>query len=409
MKGDVYIYTSTSAVNIYDFIFSDQRKYRFRRHLLFWTAWTLYFAFTYLVPTYWVPAWDLNGRMPQIEQYGVFISCLRILMNSILMTVVEMGLVYGIFYFILPRYLSNKNRLITTALLMLLILIVACFNYLNFLLIFSISTQMGYFDKMPPMSFIIPLWARQIIFNYPAVVGFAVAIKLLKHWYLKQKETEELIREKINAELQVLKSQVHPHFLFNTINNIYSFSLNGSPKAPGLIKKLSALLNYILNECNTTEVALEKELTMLKDYIAIEQIRYGDSLSLSQQFHGDAAGKMISPLLLIPFVENSFKHGASRMLTHPWVKLNLTIEQDSLEFKISNSKPGLKNDADGKKGIGLNNAKKRLQLLYPGAHQLSISENDVSYEVYMKINFRTSAQKKKKVRITPETASYGVA
>jgi len=106
---------------------------------------------------------------------------------------------------------------------------------------------MGYFDTMPDMAYIVPLWIRQIIFNYPTVVGIALAIKLLKRWYIKQKETQVIIREKINAELQLLKSQVHPHFLFNTLNNIYSFILNGYDKAPGMIKKLSSLLNYILH------------------------------------------------------------------------------------------------------------------------------------------------------------------
>ena len=114
--------------------------------------------------------------------------------------------------------------------LVLFVILVACVNYLNFLLTFSISTQMGFFDKMPGMDFIVPIWARQILFNYPSVVGFAVAIKLLKRWWLKQKETEQLTREKISAELQLLKAQVHPHFLFNTLNNIYSFILNGSSK-----------------------------------------------------------------------------------------------------------------------------------------------------------------------------------
>jgi sensor histidine kinase YesM len=234
------------------------------------------------VPTYWVPGWNFKGPMPQIEKYGVGVSILRILMNCVLMTIVHMGLVYGILYYFLPRYLSkSRNRITLTALLCLFIIIVACFNYLNFLLSFSISTRMGYFTTMPNMNYIIPIWIRQIVFNYPTVVGFALAIKLLKRWYLKQKETDQLVREKINAELQLLKAQVHPHFLFNTLNNIYSFILNGSDKAPEMIKKLSSLLHYILNDCNRKWVPLDKELSMIQDYIALEQIRYGDRLNLS--------------------------------------------------------------------------------------------------------------------------------
>lgn len=373
-------------MSFYSFIFSDERRYRFRRHFLFWTVWCLYFATTFLVPTYWVPAWNFNGPMPQIEKYGVLISVLRILMNSVLMTVVHMVLVYGVIYYFLPNYLSKyKNKISTTALLGLFIIAVACFNYLNFLLTFSISTSMGFFPEMPGMKYIVPLWIRQSIFNYPTVVGFALAIKLLKRWYSKQKETEQVIREKINAELQLLKAQVHPHFLFNTLNNIYSFVLNGSDRAPEMIRKLSGLLHYILNDCNQSLVALEKELAMIQHYIALEQIRYGDRLNLGIHIQGSAHGKMISPLLLIPFIENSFKHGTSRMLTHPWVNVEISIEKKYLEFKLSNNKPEQSGKVTGKKGIGLTNVKKRLQLLYPTSHSLAITENEMSYDVYLKV------------------------
>jgi len=397
-------------MNYYDLIFSDQRKYRFRRHFLFWTLWCLYFAITFLVPTYWVPAWNFKGSMPQVEKYGVGVSILRILMNCVLMTIVHMALVYGILYYFLPRYLSkSKNRLGTIALLGLFVIIIACFNYLNFLLTFSISTQMGFFPKMPDINYIVPIWVRQIVFNYPTVVGFALAIKLLKRWYLKQKETEQLVREKINAELQLLKAQVHPHFLFNTLNNIYSFLLTNSGKAPEMIKKLSSLLYYILNDCNRQLVPLDKELSMIQDYIALEQIRYGDRLNLSLQIQGSAKGKMISPLLLIPFVENSFKHGTSRMLTHPWVRLDIQIEKDFLEFRLSNNKPEHNNELTGKKGIGLNNVKKRLQLLYPETHSLNIIETEMSYDVFMKITLNSQEDKSKEDSVLHIKEAYELA
>jgi len=397
-------------MSFHDLIFSDQRKYRVRRHLFFWITWCLYFALTYLVPFSWVPAWDLRGPKPQIEKYGLVISCLRILMNSSLMTVVHMILVYGILYYFLPRYLSkSKKRIGITALLIVFVFVIACFNYLNFLMTFAISTRMGQFEKMPDANFIIPIWIRQIVFNYPTVVGIAVAIKLLKRWYLKQKETEQVIREKVNAELQLLKAQVHPHFLFNTLNNIYSFILNGSDRATEMIKKLSSLLNYILNDCNQRFVSLEKEISMVQDYIALEQIRYGDRLNLSMHLQGSAKGKMISPLLLIPFVENSFKHGTSRTLTHPWVKLEIHIEHDFLELKLSNNKPEVSQEITNKKGIGLSNVKKRLQLLYPDTHSLTILENDMSYDVFLKIALNHENYKVKGDQIIYSENTYELA
>jgi LytS/YehU family sensor histidine kinase len=163
------------------------------------------------------------------------------------------------------------------------------------------STRVGYFDKMPGMMFILPLWSRQVLFNYPTVVGFALTIKLLKNLYLRQKETEQLALEKFKAELQILKAQVHPHFLFNTLNNVYSLILNGSSAAPETVKTLSGLLRYFVYECDQPLVPLEKELKMIRDYISLEKIRYGDNLNMSVQVRGNAVHKMISPLLLIPF------------------------------------------------------------------------------------------------------------
>ena len=373
-------------MNIYNLVFSDHRSIRFRRHLLFWSAWCIYLMVTYLIPTNWIPAWNLRGPMPHVEKYGLALSFFRILFSAGLLTLVHMALVYGILYFILPRYLSkNKNWIITTCLLLVLICVIAFINYFNFVLNFYISTRVGYFSAMPGMDFIIRSWGRQILFNYPTIVGFALAIKLLKNWYLKQKEAAQVAREKINAELQLLKAQVHPHFLFNTLNNIYSFIINDSPVATEAIKKLSTLLRYIIYECNQPLVKLEKELRMIRDYIDLEKIRYGESFNMSLQIQGNASNKMICPLLLIPFLENSFKHGASQMLTHPWVNLEIVIEDENLYFNLSNSKPMLTGEKTITKGLGLSNVKKRLAILYPGTHSLNITEDVMSFTVSLKV------------------------
>ena len=397
-------------MNTYDLIFSNQRRYRTRRHLLFWTAWCIYYIVSFLIPTHWIPAWNLQGPMTHVERYGIALAGLRILTAAVLITLVHAALVYGILYFILPRYLSkNKKWVITTGILLLYVCLIAFINYFNFVLSFYLSTRQEYFATMPSMEFIISVWIRHILINYPTIVGLALTIKLLKNWYTKQEETVQLTREKINAELQLLKAQVHPHFLFNTLNNIYAYILKGSPRAPEMIKKLSALLRYILNECNHPLVPLSKELSLIQDYMELERIRYGDKLSMNLHIQGNAKDKMISPLLLIPFVENSFKHGTSRMLTHPWVKLDIIIEDHLLDFRISNNKPEQRNDPASKKGIGLTNVKKRLQLLYPGTHSLCITENEMSYEVAMKIALHIPVENSKQVVNHEEKKVYELA
>ena len=361
-------------MSLYDLVFSDRRSVRFRRHLLFWTIWFIYIMVAYVIPTNWVPAWDFNGSLEHIRVYGFPLAFLRIVVTAALHTLLHMALVYGILYYFLPRYLSqrgssrskNKSWIGISSLLFLFVCVIAFLNYFTFVLAFYLDTRVGYFKTMPGMNFIIPRWSRPILFNYPTVVGIALAIKLLKNWYLKQEETAQVAREKINAELQLLKVQVHPHFLFNTLNNIYSFIIHDSPAATEAIKKLSALLHYIVYQCDQPMVKLDKELKMIKDYIDLEKIRYGESFNLSLQVQGNTGDKMVCPLLLIPFLENSFKHGASQMLTHPWINLEIVIREHELFFDLSNSKPMLTGEKTFISGLGLANVKKKVSYPLPG-------------------------------------------
>jgi sensor histidine kinase YesM len=324
--------------------------------------------------------------MTHIAKYGVGLSVLRILMAGVLQTLVHAALIYGILYFFLPRYFSkNKDPLLTTAMLLFFICCIVFINYFNFVLALYISTRVGYFKKMPGMDFILPLLARAALFNYPTVVGFALGIKMLKNWYLKQKEAAQIAREKLNAELQLLKAQVHPHFLFNTLNNIYSFIINDSPVALDALDKLSTLLNYIIYQCEQPLVQLDRELKMVRDYIDIEKIRYGESFNMNFRVQGNTKDKMITPLLLIPFLENSYKHGASQMLTHPWINLDISIEDNALYFNLSNNKPTSEGDHGMANGLGLKNVKQRLALLYPGTYSLDIREDLMSFAVSLKI------------------------
>ncbi len=224
--------------------------------------------------------------------------------------------------------------------------------------------------------------------SLPIVLGFALTIKLVKRWWLKQKETEQLSKEKTKAELELLKAQVHPHFLFNTLNNIYFFTLTNSAQAPVMIKKLSGLLNYILHECDRPLVPLDKEIKMLQDYMALEKIRYAEQMQLTIEIKGDTGEKMIAPLLLIPFVENSFKHGASKMISHPWVKLIIHIQNDWLRFTIMNSQPSTKEYSLAKGNIGLKNVRKRLELLYPGTHELNIVAEPEAFVVQLALQLQ---------------------
>lgn len=225
---------------------------------------------------------------------------------------------------------------------------------------------------------------------YPVMV-LAVVIKWFKYWYKDQKRTQQLEQEKLQAELKFLKAQVHPHFLFNTLNNLYALTLKQSQDAPEVVLKLSDLLDYMLYECNADWVPLRKEIKLVEDYISLEKIRYGKRLEVSFDIRGEVEDKMIAPMLILPFVENSFKHGVSEELHQSWVSIDLAIRKESLTLKVENSKSkngGNEDRFDYKKGIGLKNVRRRLDLLYEDGHDLNILDSEESFLVVLKLNLK---------------------
>jgi two-component system, LytTR family, sensor histidine kinase AlgZ len=214
------------------------------------------------------------------------------------------------------------------------------------------------------------------------------SLSLGKQWLLKQREFLQAKQEKMTAELQLLKAQVHPHFLFNTLNNIYSFSLDRSPKTPELILKLSSLLSYMLYDCKADEVRLEKEVEIMKNYIDLEKERYGNKIEISWNVEGDTRDNFISPLLMLPFLENAFKHGASEQVEKPWMGVDTIVTNGILRFKITNSKNEYSLKSEN--GIGISNVKKRLEFLYPGKHELRINDEGDFFAVSLTVKLTGS-------------------
>ncbi|HET9432747.1 MAG TPA: histidine kinase, partial [Chitinophagaceae bacterium] len=205
-------------------------------------------------------------------------------------------------------------------------------------------------------------------------VASPIIMKFFKLWSIKQRDWMQAQQEKITAELQLLKAQVHPHFLFNTLNNIYSFSLENSPKTPHMILKLSSLLSYMLNDCKAEEVQLEKEIEIMKNYIDLEKERYGNKIEISWDVEGDIKNKFVSPLLMLPFLENAFKHGISEQIEKPTLSVNISVKSDTLRCKITNSKNEFVRHRTNSTGIGINNVKKRLDFIYPDSYELKMHD-----------------------------------
>ena len=219
------------------------------------------------------------------------------------------------------------------------------------------------------------------------IVSLPTAFKLLQLQFQQEKMTLSIAEQKLDAELKLLKNQLHPHFLFNTLNNLYGMVLTQHPDAADVVIRLSNMMSYMLYECEGPITSLEKELDNLNNYIELEKIRYGRRLEISFETAGDVSDHHIAPLLLIPFVENAFKHGVEKTERPSWIRLNLWIEGAYLHFLIENSIPEEKELDQLPKtqsGIGLVNVRKRLQLLYPEKHHLEIKQGD-SFLVQLKI------------------------
>jgi len=231
---------------------------------------------------------------------------------------------------------------------------------------------------------------------------FCVFIKLFKLWYTEQQQKHEVEREKLNAQIQLLKAQLHPHFLFNTLNNLYSLVYEKSDRAPNVLIRLSSLLSYILYDCKADKVLLSKEIAAIRDYVLLERERYGDRLDISLDFSGDTTGKMIAPMLFQPFIENAFKHGSSEQLGKVWMTIDLSVKRDQLYFKIINSCDSDSIGVSEQHGVGIENVKKRLELLYPGKFKLENGRDDSVYVVSLALDLYVPAIKEPFAASSPE-------
>jgi len=276
---------------------------------------------------------------------------------------------YSMMYWVIPRFLLKRKMALSVT--YTLLFLAAGLFYLRLA-----DTYLVHYSRFGRIW--VPRSFPRSIFALFSVAWIAVSIKLAKYWYREKEIQQRLEREKLTVELQLLKAQLHPHFLFNTLNNLYSLTLESSPQAPRAVLQLSSLLRYMLYECNEPVTLLTKEIGMLRIYLALEKSRYRGRLEISASFTGDIADQLISPLLLLPFVENAVKHGTRQELGQCWISLQLHVERRLLTFKLTNSSAASKS-MEGE-GLGLQNVRRRLEVLYPD-HQLKIIPGEDCFTV----------------------------
>lgn len=305
---------------------------------------------------------------------------------SISTVLIHLGLAYTIIFVLVP-HLLYKKKTIVFGICCLICIYIAYALYEAVRIYYLLPNYPEVFRLRPPLIF------EDRITNIFAFLGnissliFPAIILMVFEYYRHQKEVYRLKEQKKTSELKALKNQLNPHFLFNTLNNLYILSLEKSDEAPEVISKLSDILDYILFRCNEQFVPLANEINMLNNYIALEKLRYGKRLNISFEYNGEL-GVHIAPLLLLTFLENSFKHGVSQEIKEAHIKIKLSATNGNINFLIENTKPlsiNGKANHQNRESIGLKNIKTQLNILYPKTHILVINDDEQNFSIILNL------------------------
>jgi len=289
---------------------------------------------------------------------------------------INIGLFYLNYLYYLPRFLDNKKYKEYAIFAIGTIIILGLIKYgvasaFKDIVLMRKSQNVGFWQYLISTGF------TSVIFIF-----LSAALKFTVDWFLNERIQRDLENQRLSAELSFLKSQINPHFLFNSLNSIYSLAYQKSDTTPEAILKLSEIMRYMLYECNDNKVDLAKEMQYLQNYIDLQKIRFGNNAYINFEVTGEVTNQHIVPLLLISFIENAFKHGIANDPASP-ITLKINIDQGTLNFFIQNKKHAHNRDASG--GIGLNNVCRRLDLLYPAKYNLDIRDEADTYTVQLSL------------------------
>jgi len=336
---------------------------RILTHIIFWVAYIMFFYLQY-------------------RFYSKDFNSTAAIYSLTLTALVDILAAYFTVYFLLPRLLF-KRKYVLFALLFLVSAAIAIiiqrvlFYYVSYPIIYGESVEkLGTFWRINPF---------YSFFNIYTVVSLFAAIKLLKYWYKNQTLKTELENKNKTSELALLRSQLNPHFLFNTLNNIDALISSDQEKASDAVIKLSEIMRFTLYDANNDRVALEKEISFLESFISLQQLRLKNPYFVKFANEVNCKSMLIAPMLFIPFVENAFKHGLKNIVA-PGIEISLNCDDGNINFEVVNrySLHEIQNK-DTTSGIGLVNTKKRLELLYPKKHKLEIRKSDGIFKVNLTI------------------------
>ena len=345
---------------------------RWLTHLLFWAG--LFVLFTV------VAALNSGTIKPHLITYAAFLP------SQILAA-------YVFNYYQLPKLLYKKRYLLFGISLLVSIYVFSALGRLSVVHIAEPYVRTDFVQESISEILSDTAYLFSVYFTSTYVYAFLMMlIKAVKARFEEKQRVELIQKEKVTNELKFLKGQIQPHFLFNTLNNLYALTLSKSDLAPVVVLKLSELLDFILYQSNQSSIPISKEIQLIQGFIELETLRYGDKIAVDFKYEVPDNNIQIPPLLLLPLVENAFKHGVSGSIEKAKIEIDLKAAVNHLSFEIYNTKTiPLVTKIQKGKGIGLSNLKRQLALEYPNNHNLEIEETEENYNVRLSVNLNTES------------------
>lgn len=322
---------------------------------------------------------------PSDLEYSWPMRLWRFWQSELILLPVKLLATYGFLYWIVPQFILKGGY--WKALLALLLLLLP---------LTALGRTMAYYVAYPYLYGDFPTYeiisGRRMLYSLldiASAMTIASTFALLRRRLDAQRREEELTKEKLQSELNFLRARTNPHFLFNTLNNIYALARKQSAQTAPVVLQLSQLLRFMLYECSEPRIPVAKEVKVIQDYIQLEQLRYNDRLTVHFSESLDKAHTEIAPLLLLPLVENAFKHGVSETRFDAEVSITIELAEGQLTVTIINAQAP--DDKQAKEGIGLTDVQRQLALLYPDAHTLEIQHIEGYHHLQLQIDLRKEA------------------
>ncbi len=336
---------------------------RVLKHILFWFAFIMLYVITKLL---FAPKSSLVFPMPE--------RFFRFLIAELMFFPWKIIPFYILIYYLRPKYF-RKGEYLKFGIYSLITITICLFGH---------RTLVPYVNHITTgeMSDFNVYSIRRLLYTLTDIlpaIGLAASVKLLLGNIESQRKEQALVKEKLESELNFLKAQTNPHFLFNTLNNLYGLARKNDANTAPSIMKLSNIMRYILYECSAPKIPIENEVKVVEDYIELERLRYDDQLNVSFNKEIDNWQQEVAPLILLPFIENAFKHGISESRFESFINIDLKLSEKELRFKIRNSQS--EEELPSNEGIGLKNIKRQLDLLYDKNYSLNIKSDQSIFEV----------------------------